>query len=385
MTIPHPPRDAWFGRIAWPWRRDASKQGSDLAAAFERAAEGDFVGVLEVAADRETARRTSDPHAERLEQPRKVHRGGLTFDVRVRRQDHLRDLLVLDALQQLLDAQLLRPDALDRRDRALQHVVSTVELVGALDRDDVARLLDHAHERRVAALVEAVPAELTRREVEAPRAPADARLRLGDRARQSVGVFGRGLQQIEGDALRGLRADARKPAQLVDERLDRTFVDRGHSPSRPPRPPMSSPAVRPPMRSCASSCAIRVASTTAATTRSSSISTSSGSTTSGEIEILRRSPVPETSAVTIPPPTDASTVSSARASCAATRSACIFCAWRIIWLSCFWFVIGRIPLLTRYWRGRSSTTVAPNSASSSPTDDTAGPAGSASMTSAGSS
>ena len=38
-------------------------------------------------------------------------------------------------------------------------------------------------------------------------------------------------------------------------------------------------------------------------------------------------------------------------------------AWRIIWLSCFWFAIDRPStdrsVLARYWRGRSSTTVAP--------------------------
>ena len=74
--------------------------------------------------------------------------------------------------QQLLDPQLLGPDALDGRDRALQHVVAAGELVGALDGDDVARLLHHAERRGVAPVVEAEAAELALGDVEAPPAPA---------------------------------------------------------------------------------------------------------------------------------------------------------------------------------------------------------------------
>ena len=58
------------------------------------------------------------------------------------------------------------------RDRALQHVVAAAELVGALDGDDVARLLDDAEQRGVAPVVEAVAAELALGDVEAPAAPA---------------------------------------------------------------------------------------------------------------------------------------------------------------------------------------------------------------------
>ena len=79
--------------------------------------------------------------------PREVHRGRFALDVGVRREDDLVDAVLLDAREQLLDAQLLGADALDRRDRALEHVVAALELAGALDRDDVARLLDDAQRR----------------------------------------------------------------------------------------------------------------------------------------------------------------------------------------------------------------------------------------------
>ena len=61
-------------------------------------------------------------------------------------------------IEQLLDAQLLGADALDGADRALEHVVATLELAGLLDGDDVARLLDHADDGRVASWIEQIAA-----------------------------------------------------------------------------------------------------------------------------------------------------------------------------------------------------------------------------------
>ena len=61
----------------------------DVPAAFEGTAERELVGVLEVAAHRQPARDPGDPHAERLEQPAEVQRGGLALDVRVRAEDDL--------------------------------------------------------------------------------------------------------------------------------------------------------------------------------------------------------------------------------------------------------------------------------------------------------
>src|SRR5829696_6409115 len=88
--------------------------GVDLTTAFERATEGHFVGVLEVATDRQTTRDTRDAHTERLQQTRQVHRRRFALDVRVRSENHFFDALVADARQQLLHAQLIGSDTVDR-------------------------------------------------------------------------------------------------------------------------------------------------------------------------------------------------------------------------------------------------------------------------------
>src|SRR6266508_1104899 len=131
-----------------------------LAAAGEGATEGDLVGVLEVAADRQAAGDPGDPDAERGEQTGHVHGGGLALDVGVGRQDDLADPVRLQAGEQLPDPQVVGADPLDRADRPAEHVVAAAELLGALDRHQVAWLLDHADQARVAPWVPADAAEV---------------------------------------------------------------------------------------------------------------------------------------------------------------------------------------------------------------------------------
>src|SRR4029078_5665103 len=104
------------------------------------------------------------------------------------------------------------------------HVIRAGELVRALDRDDVARLLDDADHGPVAPLVEAELAELALGEVEAAPAPGDLLLRLDDRSRAPARVLRRDAQDVERDALRRLRTDAGQAPELVDQPLDRALV-----------------------------------------------------------------------------------------------------------------------------------------------------------------
>ena len=65
----------------------------DLAAAFEGPAQRQLVGVLQVATDRQAAGDARHPHAERLQQPGEVQRGGLALGVGVRAEDDLLHVL----------------------------------------------------------------------------------------------------------------------------------------------------------------------------------------------------------------------------------------------------------------------------------------------------
>ena len=89
-----------------------------------------------------------------------------------------------DPAQQLVDPQVLGLDAVERRERAAEHVVEAAVLVRALERDHVDRLLDDADDGAVAARVEADRAELLLGQVAALAAEADALLDLLDRVRE---------------------------------------------------------------------------------------------------------------------------------------------------------------------------------------------------------
>src|ERR671932_1830171 len=130
-----------------------------LAAAGKRAAERDLVGVLEVAADGEPARepRHADTAAKTVGE---VRGRGLAGHVRIGREHDLLDAVRLYPAQELVDPQVLRLDAVERRERAAKDVVEPAELVRPLERDEVDRLLDDADDGVVAAGGGAEAAEL---------------------------------------------------------------------------------------------------------------------------------------------------------------------------------------------------------------------------------
>jgi hypothetical protein len=106
-------------------------------------------------------------------------------------------------------------------------VVAAAVLVRALDRDDVARLLDDADQAGVAALVGADAAARALGEVEADLAQPDLLLDLADGVSQRAGLLRIGAQDVERQPLGGARADARQLAELGDQALDGRRVQGG--------------------------------------------------------------------------------------------------------------------------------------------------------------
>src|SRR5690606_4247954 len=154
---------------------------ADEAPALEGPAERHLVRVLQVSPDRQPGREAGHAQTHGAQHAREVRRGGLALDVRVGREDHLRDLPVREAGHELGDPQVAGPDVLDRVDGAPEHVVTPAELARALDRDDVLGLLDDADHLGRTARVRADAALLGLRDVAARLAEADARLDLGER------------------------------------------------------------------------------------------------------------------------------------------------------------------------------------------------------------
>jgi hypothetical protein len=95
-----------------------------------------------------------------------------------------------------------------------------VELVGALDRDHVAGLLNDAEHCRLATLVLADAAGLLGREVEADLAAPDFLLDLADRIGERQRLLVGDAEQMERQSLSGALPDAGQACQLGDQPVD---------------------------------------------------------------------------------------------------------------------------------------------------------------------
>src|SRR6185295_4624974 len=169
----------------------------------------------------------------------------------------------------------LGADAAVSGERAQEDVVQAVILARALDRLDVERLLDDAEQLSVALRVGADPARLAGGDRVAQRAVEELLLDLDDRLGKRLRLCRRDLQQVVGEAGRGLRADARQAGQLADE----PGHGIGHRAQK--RPGMLCAIA--PIFPCIVSSILRPASLTAARIRSSRTDGSLGSITSGSI------------------------------------------------------------------------------------------------------
>src|SRR5690348_4715994 len=104
---------------------------------FKRPAEGHLVRVLELTAHGQAAGGPGHPEPHRLDQPGQVGGGRLALEVGVGGQDQLGNRAVGQPGHQLGNTQVIRPDSVDRADRAAEDMVAAPELTDLLNRRDV--------------------------------------------------------------------------------------------------------------------------------------------------------------------------------------------------------------------------------------------------------
>ena len=102
--------------------------------------------------------------------------------------------------------------------------VEAPELAGAFHCHDILGLLHHTDQCLVAARVGTDPTAFGLGDVAADLAEPHLVLHLGQRRDEPRDVLGVGCQQMERDSLRALGPDAGKPAELVNQVLDHTFI-----------------------------------------------------------------------------------------------------------------------------------------------------------------
>ena len=122
-----------------------------------------------------------------------------------------------DPGHQIGDAQLLGPDAVQRRERAVEHVVDAVKMARLFDGGDVGRFLDHADNLLIARRTAAVDAGIDVGNVVADGAQTQLGFDVANGGGEGFGVVRARTQDVKGEALRALAADSRQLLKFVDE------------------------------------------------------------------------------------------------------------------------------------------------------------------------
>lgn len=180
-------------------------------------AEGDLVGVLDLVADGNTARKLGDAHVGvGSEAPVKVEVGGLPLHRCAQGQNDLMDLSGGDAPDKGVDLKLVGSDSVHRRNDTAKHMVETAVLPGVLETHHVLDTLDHADRRSVAALIGTDRTDLCLGNVVTERTVADTPPHSDDRLAESHARLLVAAENVESETQSGFPPDSGQTRKFGD-------------------------------------------------------------------------------------------------------------------------------------------------------------------------
>ena len=186
----------------------------------DAAAQGEFVGVLNLVAHTHAARQDGDLDIGVGGQTAEdVEIGGVTLHRGAEGQDDLLDAAGLDTLLEAVHLDVTGANAVHGRNQAAQDVVEPLVLVGVLDTHHVLDILDNTDGRGVARGVAADGTDLGLADVVAHAAVADFTAQLDNRLTEIDGFLLVLLEQVQHKAERRLAPDARQLGKLADRRF----------------------------------------------------------------------------------------------------------------------------------------------------------------------
>ena len=188
-----------------------------IAAAFHRFQHGDFVGVLDVAADGNPHGDSGHLHADPLELLREIDGRRFPFHCGIGGKDHLVYVPRIHTRDEIGDAELLRADPMQRRNGSVEDVEDSIEMFRLVDRGDVSGLFYNTDQALVSRRTGAIYARIDVGDVVADRAEAETGFDVSDRGGERFGVFVAGAKDVKREALRALGSDARELFELIDQ------------------------------------------------------------------------------------------------------------------------------------------------------------------------
>lgn len=157
-----------------------------------------------------------------------VEGGAVAFKVGVGGHDDFGDAAGADAFDEGVDGQIVRLDAFQRGDVAVEDVINPAAQAGLFEADDVFGLLDDTDDVVLAAGVGADAADLRLGQVEANAALADVGLDIADGLGQGEGLFGVGFEDVKRQPFGGLGADAGQGGELLNQFIQTFGIGRVH-------------------------------------------------------------------------------------------------------------------------------------------------------------
>src|SRR5690606_12688743 len=139
-----PSPDSASSGLRPPTSGGRSRRSLHLAARSERMRQRAAVDVLQFAAQRHAVGQPAGPDRMLARDLRQGVGGGLALDGRIGGDDQFLHFALAEAVGEPVQADLARPDAIERTQPSLQHEVQAAVAGGLFDRQAVGRRFDHA-------------------------------------------------------------------------------------------------------------------------------------------------------------------------------------------------------------------------------------------------
>lgn len=195
----------------------------------QRTVERDLIGLLDPSPGRKPLGDTSHRNTRRGNHLGKIVRGGLSLYVSAQGKDHFLRTFLTESLKKFSDAQMLRPNPVERRELTPEGMVAAAENPGALQRKDVGCRLHNTEFPSFSGRVTAEGALLLLRKESAQAAGMEGFAGPSDGTGQLVWLGIGRSQHPEGDPLRTSWSDPGKTPQLLHQLAERLgVVEGGH-------------------------------------------------------------------------------------------------------------------------------------------------------------
>jgi hypothetical protein len=188
--------------------------------AFQRAAQCQLVGKLQTRTGRQTVGNARQFQSGARQSLRQIKPGGVPFNVSAECYDNFFNGLGDQAFFQLRNSQIIRFNAIEWGDFSAKDVIFTTKRAGFFNAQDVNGLFDHAHHGPIAPRIGTNIAGRCLSQRAAICAELNSFARANDGIGQLFGVRSFRLDEMQCNALRRPRADARQTVQGGHERSD---------------------------------------------------------------------------------------------------------------------------------------------------------------------